>query len=408
VRCVIAVAAALVVGLHLFVVPRPGWHLDTYRIDLDVYRLGGQVWLRGGPLYDAFPATLSGRPLPFTYPPVAAVLFSPLGAAPLAVDSVLVTLVSIALVGAVVAMVLRAQGHAPSPWWVAAAATVALLLEPVRETLSFGQVNLLLLAAVLADGLLERAPWPRGLLVGLVAAVKLTPLVVLLQFLLRGDRRAVVTGLLGFVGGTVVGALLAPRDSLQYWTATVFAAGRIGDPVAAVDQNLRAVVARLGLAGPVATGVWALGAALVIGLAAVAARRALQADRPALALVLVGIAGLLASPVSWSHHWVWCLPALLVLSDLGRTHRVPRLLAVSGLALFLTGAHGLLPHSDGAERGWTLWQQVVGAGYVLWALLLLGAAAAGGHRWSSQVHGGADASQRREGRPGPATTAGSP
>jgi alpha-1,2-mannosyltransferase len=312
------------------------------------------------------------------------VFFSPLVVLPLGVDSVVVTLVSAALVGGAVAVVLHAQGYRPAWWWIAAAVPVALLLEPVGKTLALGQINLLLLTAMLADGLVERAPWPRGLLTGLAAAVKLTPLVGLLFFLLRGDHKAVRVGLFGFACASGVGALLAPRDSLRYWTSAVFAVNRIGDPMRAENQDLRAVLVRLGLAGPAGTAVWAIAVAAVLGLAAVAARRALRAKQPGLALVLVAIAGLLASPMSWSHHWVWCVAALLILTDLGRHQWMPRWLAITGLTLFLVPPQALLPQGAAAERGWALWQQMAGAGYVWWALLRLGAVAAAPHQWSAR------------------------
>jgi alpha-1,2-mannosyltransferase len=382
VRCVVVVAVGLVVGLHVF----GGWpslHLNVYRLDLDVYRIGAQRWLHGWPLYDLFPVTRVGPPLSFTYPPVAAVLFSPLVVLPLGVDSALITLVSVVLLGVAIWVVLQAQGYPHRWWWVVAAMPVALLLEPVAKTLQLGQINLLLLTAMLADSLVKRALWPRGLLTGLAAAVKLTPLVGLLFFFLRGDRKAVRNGVLSFACATGAGALLAPRESLRYWTSTVFAVNRIGDPIRAETQNLRAVMIRLGLAGPVGTAVWAVVAAAVLALGAVAARKALRAKQPGLALVLVAIAGVIASPMSWSHHWVWCVPALLILADLGRHHWMPRWLAITGVLLFLVPPQGLLPHGAGAEHGWALWQQMAGAGYVCWALLLLCAAAAAPDQWST-------------------------
>jgi alpha-1,2-mannosyltransferase len=306
---------------------------------------------------------------------------APLAVAPLEADGTLLTLISIALTGVVIVITLRAQGRQPAVWGLVAITTVALLLQPVRATLGMGQINLVLLAAVVADVLLVRTPWPRGFMVGLAAAVKLTPLVAVPFFVLRGDRRAALVALVSFAAATALGALLAPRDSLRYWTWAVFAADRIGKPISAPNQNLRAVVARLGLTGPIGVAVWVMTAVVVVGLVIVAARRALRASQPGLALVLVAIAGLLASPMSWSHHWVWCVPALLVLADLGRVHRIPRWLAITGLVLFLISPHALLPHHGAAGEHWALWQQAIGAGYVLWALLLLSAAAAAGHQW---------------------------
>ena len=50
--------------------------------------------------------------------------------------------------------------------------------EPVRSNMDYGQINLVLMLLVVAD-LTGRQPWRRGLLIGLAAAVKLTPLVYL-------------------------------------------------------------------------------------------------------------------------------------------------------------------------------------------------------------------------------------
>lgn len=140
VRCAVVVGAGVVLGLHVFGrFPGLSWHVGTYRFDLDVYRHGGQVWLHGGRLYDTFRWADVATPVSFTYPPFAAMLFSPLALAPLWVDSVLLALMSIALTGVVIVVTLRAQGLRPGVWGLAAITSVALLLEPVRHTLSLGR-----------------------------------------------------------------------------------------------------------------------------------------------------------------------------------------------------------------------------------------------------------------------------
>ena len=73
---------------------------------------------------------------------------------------------------------------------------------------------------VIADCVPRRTPWPRGLLLGLGIALKLTPAVFLLYFLLRRDNRAALTALASFAGATLVGFALAWSDSWEYWTHT--------------------------------------------------------------------------------------------------------------------------------------------------------------------------------------------
>ena len=72
-----------------------------YRIDIDVYRTGAQVFLDGGAIYGPMPELSQGGHLPFTYPPIAAALFTVFAIMPLWVGSTLLTLASIACVAIV-------------------------------------------------------------------------------------------------------------------------------------------------------------------------------------------------------------------------------------------------------------------------------------------------------------------
>ncbi|MGL5817852.1 MAG: glycosyltransferase 87 family protein, partial [Phycicoccus sp.] len=187
-----------------------------------------------------------------------------------------------------------------------------LALEPVVRTLLLGQVNALLVLLVVLDCLvLPRRH--RGWLVGLAAGIKLTPAVVVLWFLARGDRPAVARAAGAFAASVAVGALVAPSASSAYFGGGVGGLARFGDgAVTGVDnQSASAALARLlGLVeAPLAlVGVTGL---LAVGVAFVAARRLVRAGDEVGALLVVAVGGLLASPVSWSHHWVWFAPLLL-------------------------------------------------------------------------------------------------
>jgi hypothetical protein len=103
---------------------RHGVGLGPYQIDLDVYRIGGRVWLHGGNLYGALPATASGVRLPFSYPPAAAILLSPLSLVPMAVAGTVLTLGTIALAAVMLRVFLSSLGSAGSAggagsWWTA-------------------------------------------------------------------------------------------------------------------------------------------------------------------------------------------------------------------------------------------------------------------------------------------------
>src|SRR5688572_24981907 len=87
-----------------------------YHLDLDVYRIGAQAWVNGEELYGVLPPTAVGMVLPFTYPPISAVLFSPMTIMPLALSGALLTVLGAVLVGLVIAACVDR-----SRWLVAAA-----------------------------------------------------------------------------------------------------------------------------------------------------------------------------------------------------------------------------------------------------------------------------------------------
>ncbi|PRY44693.1 glycosyltransferase 87 family protein [Umezawaea tangerina] len=339
--------------------------LGSGLVDLHVYRTGGEVWLTGGRLYDDFPGVL-----PFTYPPFAAVLFSALALPPWPVVMALWTAAGLALFTVACQVAAR---HDALPRTGLGLAAASLLLEPVRGTLELGQVNLLLIGLVAADCLLPRTPWPRGLLVGIAAAVKLTPAVFVLFFLSRRRWRPALTAAAAFAACGGLGWALAPRDSESFWFHAVLDPQRVGGLAYSGNQSLHGLLFRLGAPDLL----WPVLCVVVLVATAVLLPR-VRDDLTA--VVAVAAAGLLVSPVSWSHHWVWVAPALLVLR--GRTRVVAAL-------VFAVGPHWLLPKSRDRELDWTWWQHVVGNTYVWLALAFLVALLIRGGRAASTTGVGA-------------------
>ncbi len=370
--------------------------LDRYRIDLDVYRIGASVWRNGGDLYGTMRATRVGLSLPFTYPPIAAVFLAPLTFVPFAVATIGLTLLSIVVLVGVLAVFLRALGlpRRRLGWALAVVMPVALFIEPVQANLSFGQVNILLMLLVTLDCLLPRTRWPRGLLVGVAAATKLTPAVFILFFLVRRDRRSARNAVLSFLGTTAVGFVLAGSSSVKYWTGTVFDSGRIGGVGYVGNQSVQSVLARAGLHGAPATGLWIL---LSIGVVALAARsmlRAFDGGQAGPALVLNAFCVLLVSPISWTHHWVWIAPALLCLVALAWRSRAlaPALIAAGGLVLFCVAPMWKLPLGSDRELDWSWGQQLIGSSYVWFGLGVLIYAAFSRRVWQDRRQPGAGSS----------------
>jgi len=304
--------------------------------DLVVYRDGGLIVRHVSPAYDPHHASplydwTGQNGVQFTYPPFAAVIF--------AVASVLswtamrwaMTLASLAALGLSLWLVFGALGYRDRPA-VRLGATLgvsalALATEPVQQTLALGQVNLLLMLLVVADLLTGgalvpggRTRWWHGLGIGIAAGVKLTPLIFIPYLLLirRYRQAAVAAGV--FAATAALGYAILPRDSGTYWAHGLFLkANRIVFLGTRGNQSLRGVLARL--AGSVSAGTvpW-IAAAVLVGVAGlVAAALLYRARQPVPAMLACALTGLLVSPLSWDHHWVWVAPGIALLAHLGAT-----------------------------------------------------------------------------------------
>ncbi|MFD5077909.1 glycosyltransferase 87 family protein [Streptomyces sp. NPDC058371] len=327
-------------------------------IDLMVYRAEGRTVLAGGDLY-ALRTTEAH--LPTTYPPFAALLFTPLTLLDIGVLRTLATAGNLALLVVFVALALRLVGHArvESVWWVAAA---AVWCEPVWTTLRYGQINLLIAVLVLWD--LTRRPGHRwaGLGIGLAAAIKLTPALFAVFLLVTGvvaHKRQLCAGpwlrhargaTAAFAGATLLAAAVLPYDSRRFWCRMVFETGRVGLVEDTGNQSLRGVLARL-LHSP-EPGPWWVAAATLTGAAglAVAVTAELRGLR-SWATAACAVTALLVSPVSWSHHWVWCVPMVLVVATRNRSAAVSTGLVFCSYALWWVphGPGRLELHQNGAE-----------------------------------------------------------
>ncbi|MCR5976535.1 DUF2029 domain-containing protein [Gordonia jinghuaiqii] len=371
-RWAVLVAFGISAAVAVFILPNQP--PTPYRIDFDVYRMGGQVLVDGGDLYGILPQLAQGAYLPFTYPPLAAALFSVFTPIPLWLGQMLFTAASIACLLLVCRIVLSHLTARPAAelWWLATAATtVGLWLEPVRDSLNFGQINIVLMTLVVVDVLVGRGRWWAGPLVGLAISIKLTPAVFLLFFFLRRDWRTLGVAAVSAVGYAGLGYLIAPTASVRYWTDTLFDTDRIGSPHFANNQSIKGELGRLGIDSDVA---WFL-VSLAIGLfIAWVAWRLLAVDAVVPALTTVAFAALFCSPVSWDHSWVWVVPLLITLVHLATRDGASTLwwwLAGTGAVIFAVAPHQHIPQRYDAELAWTWWHHLVGSSYLLWGLAVL-------------------------------------
>ncbi len=350
-------AAALLICVAASIILPMLWQHSL--VDLKVYRLGGRTLLDdASSLYDV---RLAG--LPFTYPPFAAIVMVPFALLPWSVA------VTVWTVGTVVSLVfvwrLSLGRGVPSVVLLAVVAG-SLLLEPVRETLGFGQVNLMLCALILYD-VLDLKHSRRGIWIGLAAGVKLTPLVFLGLLVVTRQWKALLYASGSFLVTILVGFVVSPHSATEYWTSLVSDTTRIGGLAFSSNQSWNAFLIRL--TGDLDGGglVWlALVGLTVLGGLWFSRLLWLRDDRLA-SVSICALVGLLCSPVSWSHHWVWALPLgvslVRVVSGFWRYA-----VGVLWFGLFAVAPIWWPPNHDNRELTWAFGDQILGNAYLIAAL----------------------------------------
>ncbi len=351
---------AVMLALHVVVTELGA---DPFKmVDLDVYVQGARH-LTDGTLYDFVTQPLE---LPFTYPPFSALLFAPLAWLPWTVTRVLWELGMIAAVAAIVHLTLRLLGRvgpaATRPLTherglVLVVTGLSLWMEPVRTTFNYGQINLFL-AALLLWGAVSTKQWWAGTTVGLAAGVKLIPAITGLYYLVRRQYLAAVVAVASFAVTIAIMLVIIPRETWRYFTQLILDPGRTGPVWSAINQSLRGALARL--AGHDVSVSWLVACviAVVLGGGAlwVCTRRG---DRTA-AFLAVQLTGLLISPISWSHHWIWVLP-LLIWAFAGPQARRPPVRMLAGAWILATCSFTVsvliaAQHKGPASRpGWQSW-----------------------------------------------------
>ena len=315
----------------------------TYNaLDFRIYMWGGHAVLDDSRLY----LSLAYGHW-FTYSPFAAIVFVPVAALPLAVARVLWDLVSVAALGYSCTLILKIAGYRPSPILIAGVVAAAMALDPVWETLFLGQINLILLALVLTDiWLVSRGSSSAavGIGVGIAAAIKLTPAIFIVFFLLARRTKAAFVAAGAFIVCGLIGFLVAPHASTLYWEHLSHDTRRVGAPYIS-NQSPYGTAIRIA-EGQGHIGAWWIIIPLAFAVIGLTAAAALARREDWLgAAAVTGTTGLLVSPISWAHHWVWILPALVLLVRSG--HRIA---AAAGYLLFAVAPFWFTPHAAGPRR----------------------------------------------------------
>jgi alpha-1,2-mannosyltransferase len=323
-------------------------------VDLDVYIRGAEALLHHEQLY-----SVSVHGLPFTYSPFAALLFVPfqlLGN----IDARWV-LTAASIGSYVLVVIVCARRLRMNLAYAAIIGMAGLTFEPLFRNILLGQINLLLLALIVVDCFLIPARY-RGILIGIAAGIKVLPGAFILYLLLKREWGAALRCAASFAASVAIGAMLAPRDSWLFWSGGFMKLSRFG--AAAViggdNQSLNGEFMRLShdlTPSPILTLVLILG---IMTLGLVAAKHQIKSGNDVAGLVCIAFASLLASPISWTHHWVWVVPLVLV-----TVSKRWWIMSWTVGIVFLIGPMWHVPQGHYAELNHYWWQAILCASYIL-------------------------------------------
>jgi alpha-1,2-mannosyltransferase len=166
---------------------------------------------------------------------------------------------------------------------------------------------------------------------------------------------------------TALAAAVDRRDSWRYWTSAVWDTRRIGDPGFVWNQSLRGALLRAAHSATGGTALW-IACAAVVGVGGLALAARLHASgEEVLAIGVAALTGLLVSPISWDHHWVWIVPLGIALVARWRA-------AAVWVGVWVVGFVGWWAYEGPGHLGdyrLDLWQQVPADSYVLAGLFLM-------------------------------------
>lgn len=315
VRVVLVVALALVAA-ELHVVQG----LPAGFFDLDIYRNATRWWAAGNPLYDySQPDRVMGS-LGLSYPTAGAAMLLPFSQLSHLQAVVVYVAVSVPLFAATMWWLVRpiADRHGWPRWFVfSVAAILATGLEPVRWTFELGQINFLLWALVVVDlaVLGPRRSRFAGVGIGLATAIKLVPGIFILYLLVSRRRRQAIVAAAVALATTLIVAVVFPADSATFWGRELFDNKAVGRLSWFQNQSLNGMIARLTDTDRPSKALWLLLALPVLVWGITRARRAALAGDELTGIALAGLTGGLVSPLTWTHHAFWFIPAALAMVD---------------------------------------------------------------------------------------------
>jgi len=339
-------ASAVVTYLHRY-------GLSGLRVDREALR----GWLSGDSLY-AYRSEI-GR-LGTTQPPTAAILLLATAVLPLPLAGGLLALAGVAaLILALIALAGPVARRYAKPRWpvVLIAGSLALISEPVRTTIGYGRLDLILFGLVTADVVaLRRSAWARsraawwpgrtasqpprrrhpadllrriwatgawaGVGTGIATALAVSPILFVAYLALTRQWRAALTALATASALVTGGLLIAPQASADWFGTALLQVDRSGPIGAQINQSLAGLLTRLYDSDTIPVLIWLSFAGLLVAMGMIRARSAHTDGDEIAAFTLVGLTSAAIGPVTHTHELIWVLPAVLILVDAAARRRI--------------------------------------------------------------------------------------
>lgn len=377
-RWVVEFAPAYVVSLIMLPLIIAGgryWPFKPSTMDLQVYYYAVRAMLHGQNIMEW---TSPGFHLWFIYPPAAAIIMLPLAIGPFIVWEL------VWIAGLVIAQnVVMIRCGVPRGWPLALMSLALVIgMEPIRTTIGYAQINTFLMVLVIIDLLpadpdrprsIKQGRIPQGILIGLAAAVKLTPAIFVLMLLMLGKKKPAITAIITFAVLTAIGTVAQPAATVSYLKSLAGGDTHTSGPVYVGNQSLLGVVLRLFGENPTNTLIGLGVSAIMAIVAAFVGAHWWRQGAHVLAIGFVGLGSNLASPLSWTHHFVWILPVgIAVLYQLrkrpwpgARADHVPMprwlLIGSAAIVVYVSACLplALLPYYSGAAESYNALQELV-------------------------------------------------
>ena len=263
----------------------------------------------------------------YNYSPAATLFFVPLASLPIELSEWLFTILSVVSVWLTVSWILRILDWEPDrvvKWLIFAA---SLKMFPVKLTLVLGQINLIVLALIVGSYYfvkIRKRDTVSGILFGLATILKLTPLPLLIYFLLRKKWKAIWWFGATVAALTAAGGLIFGWGLTEYYFKTVLPS-LMGEVTKAtvnasyMNQSITALMARFGVFGNLNSAI-RLGISFILGIKVIKIIKAINEEEKTKEFVAfwnLAIIALLFLPVFvWQHHYVFLLPAWIVLLNI--------------------------------------------------------------------------------------------